>query len=162
MKKYHAYGIGPLILIPLNRENLELTRSWRNEERVLQQLLNTNYVTAEQHQVWFNNYQQDEKTYVWLGHDENDHAISQVSVYDIEDGQAQLGRLIVASHALGKGVGVLSVLGAIELARTLKIKKLWLQVRSTNDAAIRIYRACGFKFKFPCDEVSIWKMERQL
>lgn len=57
--------------------------------------------------------------------------------------RAVLGILILKSH-WGKGVGSAMMRAMIDAAKTTALEQLELDVVSTNETAVRLYRKCGF------------------
>ena len=66
--------------------------------------------------------------------------------YSVNIDTADLQDLFVAEEYRGRGVGKALVSAFIDAAREKGVKKLFLEVRESNEAAIGLYALAGFKF----------------
>ncbi|MEU5954370.1 GNAT family N-acetyltransferase [Streptomyces sp. NPDC047525] len=64
---------------------------------------------------------------------------------DAEEGEAELARIIVAPGARGEGAGRVLVRGLTELALRAGFAEIFMRVHPENSAALRCYRAAGFR-----------------
>lgn len=61
-----------------------------------------------------------------------------------DDGPVELAKMAVDPSAQGKGIGRAIVGRAIDEARQMGAKRLWLESNTVLETAIRLYRRCGF------------------
>lgn len=66
----------------------------------------------------------------------------------IHDTSIEDGEFLIFVHQAdrNRGVGTRLARSALERAKALGLKKIWLMVGSYNFAAIRLYKKCGFEF----------------
>ncbi|GAA1927784.1 hypothetical protein GCM10009837_61520 [Streptomyces durmitorensis] len=64
---------------------------------------------------------------------------------DAEEGEAELARIIVAPGARGEGAGRVLVRRLAELALRVGFAEIFMRVHPGNSAALRCYRAAGFR-----------------
>lgn len=139
-----------MILRLLERDDLPLTLSWRNQDEIRKWFLNTAIIHADVHHAWFERYQELDNDFVFLilAKDMNRAPVGQVSIYNIDWNAktAEFGRLMIGEpRAKGKGI-------AKEATRTLldhffgplSLNEIRLEVKENNEAAIAIYRSIGF------------------
>lgn len=62
----------------------------------------------------------------------------------VDDGWAELGSIILAPQARGKGLGRKLVTGLLGWSQSVGARQAFLQVDATNDVAISLYRSLGF------------------
>lgn len=62
----------------------------------------------------------------------------------IIDDEANLNKLCIAEKMRGKGIGSYFLENFINVLKNKKVKKVFLEVRSSNIAAIRLYKKYGF------------------
>lgn len=140
---------GPrVVLRPLERRDLPLTREWRNENRAW--FFDDRVITDDMHQAWFAGYLQRSNDIVFVIHRSGDdeHPVGQIALYDIEQtaGTAECGRLIIGPRD-ARGAGFASE--AIRLVAdwafgTLGLSEVVAHVRDTNMASLRAFVHAGF------------------
>jgi len=142
VKREIEIDVGPIRLRPLREGDLVETLRWRNRSR--EQFASTEEIAPSTHSRWFSEYLLRDDDFVWVGELEDGTIASQVSIYQIGNGSAQFGRLLVAPELRRRGLGIYTLLGAVVMARLLNVRKLWLSVKRDNARAIKIYEICGF------------------
>lgn len=97
---------------------------------------------------WQNSYnKQNEKNFI-IVKQESEELIGTVSLVNIDtrNRNAELGRLFVFNEFSGKGYAKLAVKQIINYAfKHLNLQKVFLEVISNNDNAIKLYEKIGFK-----------------
>lgn len=146
----HVYNLSKdgITLRPVNEEDLELLRIWRNDSNNSKFLRKMPYITTEMQKRWYEQYLLDED-YVMLGIEEIEELhclVGSVSIYNFSDGGAELGRVLIGNtEAHGKKIGVRAIRLAIEIARKqLGLNRLYLHVNPLNIPAHTIYKQAGF------------------
>lgn len=148
MMRAEPFLCAALSFEPLDREDWELLRTWRNHERVRRELFNAAEVTAEEHQLWCET--RDEETdHVFMVRDLLTHELfASVSLYNIRyhESTADFGRLMIGNeNYLGKRLGTVITFAMLDYAfRKLGLQSVELAVRNTNERAQRAYAAAGF------------------
>jgi RimJ/RimL family protein N-acetyltransferase len=133
---------------PLGPQWLELTRSWRGEPRVREQFHDQSAISYDEQRRWFEEtYQPSSSDAIWIFGDEQHGVIGQVSLYEMNKIPlcAIFGRLVVGREdMLGRGYGERATRAVVERAFQLGFARVTLDVKPTNERAIRVYRKVGF------------------
>jgi RimJ/RimL family protein N-acetyltransferase len=141
---------GALTLRLLTPADLPMTRAWRNQDQIRKWFLNSDQISAEQHQEWFARYRDrdDDLMFIIEEQDLLKRPIGQVSLYAIEwdRRRAKFGRLMIGDEdARGRGFARRAVEILVQHAQdTLGLEELRLEVLPGNAPAIAIYEHCGF------------------
>lgn len=147
----HSYSIqgSRLSLLPLERENIQLIRCWRNLDDVRTCFINQEIISAEQQEKWYSSYLSKPMDYVFqVMNNETNSVIGMCSLYNFTENNtaAEFGRLIIDPRVRGKGYGTEALKLTIELAfAQMKLSKIFLEVFSDNSAALKTYQNCGMK-----------------
>lgn len=128
----------------LRESDLPTTLAWRNDEASRHWFHSNDRVAWSDHAAWFQRYRLRADDHVFIL-EIGGEPVAQVSLYDIADGSAEFGRLLVDPQARGRGAGLLASALCVQAAdEVLELRSLHLEVKSHNDAAIRIYERLGF------------------
>ena len=142
----HAYStaVGSIMLRPLVRAELESLRQLRNKNRHM--FVYSGYITPEDQQAWFENYLKTPGDYLFSVYYENDW-VGSVSLYNVSDGYAEFGRLLIDKAKTKRGgLGVDATRAACDIAtRLLGVRKLCLDVYCDNPKAQITYLKAGFQ-----------------
>jgi spore maturation protein CgeD len=142
-----TFRCGGLTFRPLSAADLPVTRGWRNQQRVREQLLHSDEITEAEHQEWFDRYQYRDNDFVFVVSDE-EGPVGQVAIYNVDWAQkaAEFGRLMIGEkRGLGRNYGMILTLGAVDWAfSSLQLRKLCLNVKRGNSAAVETYLRSGF------------------
>ena len=76
--------------------------------------------------------------------DADDGVIGYAVLWCVLD-QGELANLALATDRRGAGLGTLLLGYVLQCARTRGVRKLFLEVRASNDRALKLYRAAGFE-----------------
>lgn len=134
----------------LEKEDLPLTLSWRNQDHIRTWFNNTDMIAIADHYAWFENYQELDNDFVFviLAHDLDNIRIGQISIYGIDwsTGIAEFGRLIIGDPlAKGKNYAKEATLLLLENSfKQMGLKEIHLEVKEKNEPAIAVYKATGF------------------
>lgn len=146
----HEYGLKfqNVELKPLQYEDIELLRTWRNDSKNSRYLRKIPYITHEQEKRWFLSYleNQDELIFGIYETKNLNRLVGSVSLYNFQDGECELGKILIGdSLAHGHHIGLLAVRATLNIAfRQLLMKRVYLHVYRDNIAALRIYQQIGF------------------
>ena len=136
-------------LEPLREQYLPLTMAWRNVDGVRIWFKSSQVVTPEQHQRWYAAYAQKSDDYMFLIRDRASGAmVGQLGLYHVnhEQREAELGRLITAPGHEGKGLMKKACSCLLDFAHSVfGLKRIRLEVLSSNERAIRLYEKLGFR-----------------
>jgi diamine N-acetyltransferase len=146
--RVEPFGDARVRLRPLHRDDLPMTRQWRNRDEVRKWFKHPEVITAEGHAAWYAQYEQCDNDFMFIVEDiESGEAVGQVAIYGVDDvaRHAEIGRFIVAPGHEGHG----HMKAAIGLlcrwaSGSRRLASLFLEVFAHNVRAIGLYRACGF------------------
>lgn len=135
----------------LEEPDLELTRSWRNQEHIRRWFFHSDVVSAESHAAWFRRYVERDDDFVFIVEETSElmRPVGQVSLYSIdwERRRGEYGRLIVGdAEARGRGVARAATEALLDWALgPLGLREVYLEVYDDNAPAIAVYEGCGFE-----------------
>lgn len=129
---------------PLTQEDLEQVRSWRSQERIRNNMYNSEPISAAQQQDWFEGLQGDaSRNYSLFLQD--DTPIGCLYYTSIGDGEAQLGYYL-GEERVWPGTGLLLELTALDYAfQQIGLKTLLAEVLAFNSAPQKIHGLFGFE-----------------
>ena len=146
----HEYRIEKdnLVLRPIEAEDIEQIRVWRNQDDIRKSFLYQGIISSEDQKKWYEkylSYTDDIMFVIELNH----RAVGAAALYHIdqEKKQAEFGRLMIGDlSARGHNLGVrvtklLSEFGLTNLA----LEKIVLEVFEDNTYAKSAYEKAGFK-----------------
>lgn len=148
-------AIAPLVkgrvrLRLLEEADLPATLAWRNQAHIRKWFFDSNVITPEQHRAWWARYLQKDDDFVFVIEETETlkSPVGQVALYNIDwtAGTAEFGRLMIgALEARGLGLAQLATGRLVaEALGALQLKEVHLEVVPGNDAALAVYRKCGF------------------
>lgn len=136
-----------LIIRPLEENDVEMIRQWRNKHR--DSFFDANEITKEQQRMWYTNYKEsggkDQMFIICL---KDGTPIGQVAIYDvsIENRTAKFGRFLLMEEYRCHGYAEEAVKRLLKHCfETMRLYKLKLEVFLENLNAIAIYARAGFK-----------------
>ncbi|MBR4235532.1 MAG: GNAT family N-acetyltransferase [Clostridia bacterium] len=142
----HNYSIryADICLVPFTEAYSEQYRQLRNDPDVNRCFVFHGSISKEQQKQWFREYLNKPQEIMFAILDKNGQFIGGNSIYDIGNGSAEYGRLIINKQFSGNHYGFKATCAAMEIARSININNLRLKVYLNNAAAIKIYKTAGF------------------
>lgn len=134
-------------LLPLQQDDVELVRTWRNSPEVAQYMYMSEPITAEQQAAWFTKVSQDSSSVYWMI-EYNDKKVGLASLTGINP---QLSSCYWAFYLgdttnRGAGLGAKVEFNVINYVfDTLKLNKLRCEVITFNDKVIAMHEKFGFR-----------------
>lgn len=126
---------------PLMLADLRVTLEWRNDESSRVWFHSDAEIAWDDHLAWF--LGRPDSDWMFLVESEGE-PVAQFGLYDVSGAVAEFGRLLVAPARRCQGFGRAAVEAAVEVAATVGLKALHLEVKGDNAAAIHVYRSAGF------------------
>lgn len=136
-------------LRPLRPDDAVVTWKWRNHDIVREYFSgHGEEVTLEDEQAWVNRQLQPGNADVTFCIEDAESGsfvgMTFLKKTDTRNRQAEFAILIDPGQA-GKGYGTAACRATLDKAFSdLQLHRIWLKVRTDNEAAIRLYVACGF------------------
>lgn len=133
---------------PLEQQDLENLRNWRNDEKNAVFLTKIPYITPQMQQNWYEKYLQDPDRIVFAI-EETQHLkqmIGSVSVYNFRGTIAEYGSFMIGNPlAKGKGFGKLSLLLCLHAGfEKFSLEKYDACVHEDNISARKVDEQVGF------------------
>jgi len=156
------FGNDRIRLRLIEEKDLPMTLAWRNQDHIRKWFIHPDRISMEQHQNWYRQYSQRDDDYLFIIEEIRDmkKPVGQVSIYNIDwiTHKAEFGRLLIGeSEAQGKGIAKMASQILLDYAfDTLGLNRFELEVFSSNEPALSIYRFMGFKSVR--DENGLYKM----
>ena len=142
------HGPGTVLRL-LTQADLPRTLAWRNHERVRPAFITSSVISEETHRAWFDAYAERDDDYVFLIEARAlGRPVGQVSLYEIDwrARTATFGRLLIGDDdALGRGLASEATRLVIDLAGSLGLREIRLDVFLANRRASALYRNHGFE-----------------
>jgi RimJ/RimL family protein N-acetyltransferase len=136
---------GDATLRMLTAGDLPATIAWRNHPESRGWFHTTHEISAVEHSEWFRRYLERDDDYVLILEIAG-APVAQVSVYDVNNGVAEFGRLLVDPVARGRGISHRAIALCLRFAvEVLGLRELRLEVKTDNVRAIRAYEAAEFR-----------------
>ena len=140
-----------IVLRLLEKEDLPLTLSWRNQDENRKWFNTTEVITEEKHYGWFERYKDLDNDFVFViqAKDLDNSLIGQVALYEIDWDvrSGEYGRLIIGSReARRKGYARDATRLLLRIGfEQFGLRKIFLEVKENNSPALAVYESCGFK-----------------
>ncbi len=152
MAKRHVAPLvrGRVRLRLLEEADLPMTLGWRNQEHTRKWFFDSNVITPEQHQAWWERYRYKDDDFVFVIEETETlkQPVGQVALYNTDwaGGTAECGRLMIgAPEARGLGLAQLATRRLVDEALgAMRLTEVHLEVMPANDSALAVYRKCGF------------------
>lgn len=136
-----------LVLVDFDKEVLEKSWNWLNDEEI-KYLTQTPNFTKEQQLKWFENISKTSNYFVkGLAFGKEVIGVVGLKNIDLKEGQAEYFGYIGEKQYWGKGLSSQIFDLIIEVCKQKEIKLLYLNVISENIRAIRAYEKVGFTKK---------------
>lgn len=133
---------------PLEEDDLESLRNWRNDRENTKYLRSIGEITSQMQQTWFKESLQDETSYVFavdcLAGDAG--LVGSLAIYDIKGDTAEIGKMLIGPNARGKKIGFNSMNLALHIGfQKLGMERFLLEVHEDNLPAKMNYLHNGFE-----------------
>ena len=139
-----------VILRPLNKNDIEQLRGWRNNPDNTCYLKQIPYITPQMQIDWYKRYQNDndEICFAIIENKELNRFVGSLCLYNFSQKTCSFGKFLIGDkEAHGKKIGVNATRAAIFFAfEKLGMNKIVLNVFLENIAAIKVYQEAGFHF----------------
>lgn len=129
----------------------------RNQENTYKWFFSQQKFTEEKTKEWIENLHSEEVFVL----EENNKLLGTVSIYNIENDGAEIGRIIIDEDFRGKGLGKKILVEAINNMRNFPgdIKTLYAYIMNDNIPSQRIFEGCGFILKKELEDRKYYELE---
>jgi len=108
-------------LAPIELEDIECLRNWRNNADLTPYLSKISHITSDMQLVWYNKDLEDKNCYSFAIYEtqELQSLIGSVALYNFNGNTAEFGRLFIGdTNARGKGYGYLTTILCLQIGFT--------------------------------------------
>ncbi|MFD0589826.1 GNAT family N-acetyltransferase [Paenibacillus sp. GCM10027627] len=150
MKHQYSVVFDNVRLRPLEFDDLEQLRLWRNKDSIRVHFKDQRLIDTEQQKAWYERYLLNSTDIFFIIEETstNSRPVGAVSLYRIDsaNAKAEFGRFMIGEEsAKGLGLGYKTIMGVCEFAfNELKLEQVYLEVLKTNVRAIHLYEKAGF------------------
>lgn len=121
----------------------DILLEWRNHPKIREQCFNSEIISRETHEKWFNDVLKREDIILLIGVLEN-KKIGQVR-FNLNNEKAKIS-VNVAPELIGKGLGpILIIKGCEFLFKNTRCKEIIAEIKPHNIASIKAFAKAGFK-----------------
>lgn len=136
-------------LAPLEREHLGLVAAWRNDPEISANFFNTFPLTLSGQEEWYQDLlmREDRKLFIIQDVDGEPIGTAGFDHIDFKNQKAELWSVLVGKKdSWGKGFGTDATRALLGFAFwEMNMNRVCLEVYASNQRAIRMYEACGFR-----------------
>jgi UDP-4-amino-4,6-dideoxy-N-acetyl-beta-L-altrosamine N-acetyltransferase len=131
---------------PLQREDTEKIRLWRNQPHIRRYMLTDHVISREEHAVWFERVFGNPRYRHWIircGEED----VGLLNLYDIDAGNRKCswGFYVAGSNVRGKNVGMFAEFFVLQYVfEELQFDKLYCETLDFNRGVLRLHEAFGF------------------
>lgn len=148
MKHNYMIQQDKLLFRPVEESDIENIRLWRNRDGIREAFIYQQYISREQQEHWYKNYNENENDIMFIIEYET-KPIGTVAIYniDLDKREAEFGRLMIGQVEIrGLGIGQKATKAMCEFGfNKLHLNKIVLEVFEDNRHAMRVYKEIGFK-----------------
>ena len=141
---------GRVRLRQLAEVDLPMTLAWRNQDHIRKWFFDSDVITSDQHRRWFERYREKDDDFVFIIEETETlrRPVGQLALYNIDwpARRGEFGRLMIGdAEARGLRLATLAT-SCLATAATDEwgLSEVHLEVLPGNQAALAVYRACGF------------------
>ena len=136
-----------IILVPLQFEDLEVVREWRNSAEVSQYMYTENQISKEQQEKWFENVHNDDSCKYWIIEYEGEKlGVANIVDIDKRNSRCNWGFYLGNTNFRGKGIGAKVEFNILNYVfEELKLNKLCGEVFSFNQKVVEMHEKFGFR-----------------
>lgn len=134
-------------LMPLQKNDIELVRNWRNSTDVSQYMYTENEISMEQQLNWFDSINKDESSKYWII-EYDDKKLGLASITGINENlkSCYWAFYLGDSSVRGAGIGAKVEYNVINYVfNKLKLNKLRCEVFTSNEKVIKMHEKFGFR-----------------
>lgn len=149
MKHNYSVQYDNLLLRPLEKEDIENLRNWRNDPETTKFLRPIGFITKEMQEKWFQSYLNNpvEAAFAIVETQKLNRMIGSISIYDLTENSAEIGQFLIGdTEARGCGSGSKSIAAAVHIAfEQMGLEKVISSVHRENIPSYKSFTKIGFR-----------------
>ena len=134
-------------LRPMNVEDLDALRTWRNDQKFTQYLSPIDEITPEAQLQWYKNDLENPDSYTFAIDEatELNRFVGSVGLYNFTKDSAECGRFLIDKTTSGRGIGFLAMTLCLFIGfEKLALKCITAVVHENNTSALKTDQKGGF------------------
>ena len=136
-------------LRPLEREDLGLLVTWRNDPKIREHFFSTFPFSRRGQDAWFSNLLTRDDQRMFIIETKEGKAVGTIGLdyIDFKNQRAEFGNILIGeSEYLGKNLATDGTLALLKFAfEEMNLNRVYLEVYAENGRARRLYDKCGLK-----------------
>jgi UDP-4-amino-4,6-dideoxy-N-acetyl-beta-L-altrosamine N-acetyltransferase len=140
---WQRYGV---TLTPLQQEELELVRGWRNDPKIASLMLDKRHITPEMQQAWFERLQESERDFYYLAWFKGSPiGVASLTRIDLAAGSCEPGMYIYVDEYRNNIVPFCVAFALDDLAfEHFGVSHLLGKIFDDNTASVRFHEVSGY------------------
>ena len=138
-----------ILVRQIEKQDLELLRSWRNNPENCKYLTPIPHITEDAQKKWYMEYLKDKEQIIFAIEETEKlgRCVGSIALYNFKDSSVEVGKIMVGDpDAHGLHVALHALEAVMEVAvQHLGIKRFYLHVFKNNLPALITYKRVGFK-----------------
>lgn len=157
---FSRYGVN---LSSLKQDQIELVRRWRNTPRIRDLMLDKQYISTEQQQLWFDKvWESEEQLYLLVSFKQE--AIGMASLINIDplNATCEPGMYIYSQQYQGNIIPFSVAFALNDIAfEVFNMVCLKGKIYQSNKSSVRFHKACGYQSSGLKDDLLLFELEQQ-
>jgi len=136
-----------MFFVPLEEDNLELVRNWRNQEEIRNFMFTNHIISQEEHRTWYNRIKKNPSVEYWIFSEDDAKKAGLVYLYNVDliNRLAFWGIYIGDLSLNNKGIGSKVQFAVLDYVFIkMALNKLSCEVFTFNNKALHFYKKFGF------------------
>ncbi len=152
-----------IILTPIQEEDIELLRNWRNAPQISNNMEFRGYISPEDQKQWFKSLNTEINYYFIVNYRQRKIGLIHLNKFDSANASAHAGLFIAEKEFTGTGIS----LGASLLILTfgfsvLNLKNIYAKIKHNNNLALQYNTGLGFVFEeYLNNDFSLYKLSKE-
>lgn len=140
---FQRYGV---TLCPLQADDLEMVRAWRNDPKIASLMLDQTHITASMQQAWFARLKGSNQQFYYVAwFRQTPIGVASLTAVDRLQGSAEPGMYIYPDEYRSNLVPFCVAFALNDLAfEDFGLTRLYGKIFATNTASVRFHEACGY------------------
>jgi len=132
-----------------SKKIIELVRNWRNSEIVRKYMINTHFITKNEHKKWISTLKKDNNAKAWvINYNKKPVGLAYLTNIEYKNKTTDWGLYIADDTMRGKGIGSVALYKLMEYVfDEMNFNEMHTKVLENNPKAMKLYEKFGFKIK---------------
>ena len=131
-----------IALRPIQKSDAQVLMGLRNGQDTYSWFYSNRQFTLEEVEIWIDKLDQNRDIVLMV--EQDGQTVGTVSIYNIEDKKAEVGRVIVSEDIRGKGLGTSILLLLPPIAKEKNITLLYANIKIDNIRSYKAFEKAGY------------------